>query len=62
MGAAPLINGPDDLNFFITADLRMLAQTFRTNFHMLFENYDFEQTHWDCYTGSKKAQIEEEFT
>ena len=48
MGAVPLINGPVDLNFVTTTDLRMLARTFRTNIYMFYENDEFEQAHWDC--------------
>ena len=48
-GAALLINGPDDLNFVTTTDLRMLARTFRTNIYMFYETDEFEQAHWDCY-------------
>ena len=33
----------------------MLARTFRTNIYMFYETDDFEQAHWDCYTGSKKG-------
>ena len=55
MGAAPLIDGADDLNFVTTTDLRMLARTFRTNIYMFFETNEFAQTHWDCYTGNKKG-------
>ena len=54
-GAAPLINGPDDLNFVTTTDLRMLARTFRNNIYMFYEIDEFEQAHWDCYTGNKKG-------
>ena len=54
MGAAPLINGPDDLNF-VTTDLRMLARTFRINIYMFYETDEFEQGHWDCYTENKKC-------
>ena len=53
MGAAPLINGPDDLSFVTTTDLRMLARTCRTNNYMFYENHEFEQAHWHCYTGNK---------
>ena len=53
MGAAPLINDPDDLNFVTTTDLRMLARTFRTNIYMFYETDEFEQAHWDCYNGNK---------
>ena len=53
MGAAPLINGPDDLNFVTTTDLRMLARTFRTNIYMFYDTDEFEQAHWDGYTGNK---------
>ena len=51
MGAAPLINVPDDLNFVTTTDLRMLARTF--NIYMFYDTDEFEQAHWDCYTGNK---------
>ena len=53
MGAARLINGPDDLNFVTTKDLRMLAQTIRTSIYMFCDTDEFEQAHWDCYTGNK---------
>ena len=53
MGAAPLINGTDDLSFVTKTDLRMLARTFRTNIYMFYENHEFEQAHWHCYTGNK---------
>ena len=45
MGAAPLINGQDDLNFVTTTDLRMLARTFRTNIYMFYDTDEFEQAH-----------------
>ena len=53
MGAAPLINGRYDLIFVTTTDLRILARTFRTNIYMFYETDEFEQAHWDCYTGNK---------
>ena len=33
----------------------MLARTFRTNIYMFYETDEFEQAHWDCYTGNKKG-------
>ena len=53
MGAALLINGPDDLNFVITTYLRMLARTIRTNIYMFYETDEFEQAHLYCYPGNK---------
>ena len=47
MGAFPLMNGPDGLNFVTTTDLRMLARTFRTNIYMFYKTDEFEQAHWD---------------
>ena len=53
MGAALLINGSHDYNFVSITDLRMLARTFRTNIYMFCATDEFEQAHWDCYTGHK---------
>ena len=53
MGAAPHINDPHDPNFVTTIDLRMLARTFRNNIYIFYETDEFEQAHWDRYTGNK---------
>ena len=50
---APLFNDPDDFKILTTRCLRMLAGVFRNYIYMFYETDEFEQSHWDCYTGNK---------
>ena len=53
MGAAPLINGLDDLNFVTMTDLKMLSRAIRTNIYMFYDTDVAEYARWDRYTGNK---------